>query len=317
MKIAHYSVMKEEVFKFLKPPEGNGLIIDATLGEGGHTEMFLERLAGVRVIGLDADADILRVAEKRLAVYGERTRVYNTWFNAFFKNYPAEIEAPDSILFDLGISSFHYELAGRGFSFSKDEVLDMRLEQGLETSARDIVNEYPEPELADLFFEYGEERYSRQIARRIGLDRKRKTFQTTADLVDSIGASVPPQYRHGRIHYATRVFQALRIAVNGELARLSSALKDAYALLKPQGRLGVISFHSLEDRIVKRFFQEKAKACICPPEQPRCTCGGEPEAEILTRKPLSPSETEVEENRASRSAKFRVLRKLYAERRAI
>ena len=272
--------------------------------------MLLERLPGIRIIGLDADTTIMKVAKRRLAVFGERIQYYAMWFNAFFKSYPADLEAPEGILFDLGISSFHYEQSGKGFSFARDEDLDMRLEPGLETSAKDIINEYPEQELADLFFTYGEERFSRQIARKIAASRRLKPYETTTELVQTISDSVPASYRHGRIHPSTRVFQALRIAVNGELARLESGLKSALDVLKPGGRLGVISFHSLEDRIVKRFFREKNRACVCPPEQPRCTCSGKPAVSIVTKKALFPSDREIGENRASRSARLRVAEKM-------
>ncbi len=305
--------MSDEVWKYLEPRAEQNLIVDATLGEGGHSEMFLEKAPWVRVLGVDADPRIMKVARKRLQYYADRISFYGMWFNRFFKDYPSEEERPDIILFDLGISSFHYERGERGFSFSRDEELDMRLDPDLETDAADIVNEYPEKELADIIFEYGEERYSKRIASAIVRERGRERIETSGRLKEIISDAVPAEYRRKRIHPATRSFQALRIAVNGELPRLESALNDAFEVLKPGGRMGVISFHSLEDRIVKNFFRNKAKACTCPPEWPECRCGGRPEGEILTRKPVTPAEAEIESNPRSRSAKFRVFEKAMEE----
>ncbi len=313
MDIIHYSVLNREVIEYLTPKTGKGLLIDCTLGEGGHSELFLSENPDLKIVGLDADSEIQRVARERLSAYGSRVRFFNEWFNRFFMNYPLGDERPDSVLFDLGISVYHYEKGGRGFSFKKDEVLDMRLGGELEISAADIINDYPEEELADLFYNYGEERYSRRIARAIVQERRKAPVSTTGRLEEIIWKAVPADYRHGRIHPGTRSFQALRIVVNGELARLESALDHSLRVLKPGGRIGVISFHSLEDRIVKRFFKEKNKTCTCPPEQPICNCGGEKVLDILTRKPLRPTEAEKLDNKPSRSARFRVAEKLRDE----
>jgi 16S rRNA (cytosine1402-N4)-methyltransferase len=313
MDISHRSVLKKEVLDLLAPRGDGELLVDCTLGEGGHSEYFLSSFPDLKVVGLDADENIQAIARKRLADYGERIRFFNVWFNTFFREYPLGDERPDSILFDLGISLYHYEKSGRGFSFSKDEVLDMRLEPGLEISAADIVNNYPEEKLADLIYEFGEERYSRRIARAILKTRYSEPIITTKQLADIIWHSVPRNYRYGRLHPGTRTFQALRIAVNGELARLQSALSSALSVLKPGGRMGVISFHSLEDRIVKHYFLEKNKSCTCPPEWPICKCGGRPVVRILTKKAIRPSESEIQENSPSRSAKFRVVEKLMDE----
>jgi 16S rRNA (cytosine1402-N4)-methyltransferase len=267
------------------------------------------------VVGIDADEHILEKAKKRLAPYGDRFRAYHSWFNVFFREYPLGGEQPDSILFDLGISLYHYEEARRGFTFRKDEPLDMRLNEDLEISAGDIVNTYPAAELEEIIRKYGEERYARSIVRAIVRERESAPIESTARLADIIRASVPPKYRHGRIHPATRTFQALRIVVNGELARLESALERALSVLKVGGRIGVISFHSLEDRIVKWFFKEKNKDCTCPPDWPICKCGGSRVVDILTKKPLRPEDREVESNPPSRSAKFRVVEKLRDEER--
>ena len=315
MDIVHRPVLKNEVLEYLVPVKDDALFIDCTLGEGGHSESFLNRYPELKVVGLDADEKIMEVAKNRLAVYGDRIRFFNTWFNVFFREYPLGGERPDLILFDLGISVFHYEKSGRGFSFRKDEPLDMRLKDDLEITAEDIVNTYPEGELADLIYKYGEERYSRRIARAVVRERAEKPVETTKQLADIIWKSVPPDYRYGRIHPGTRTFQAIRIAVNGELARLESALENALTILQAGGRIGVISFHSLEDRIVKRFFQEKNKSCTCPPEWPICKCGGQRVVSILTTKPVRPGMDEVEGNAPSRSAKFRVAEKLTDEER--
>ncbi|HKK64668.1 MAG TPA: 16S rRNA (cytosine(1402)-N(4))-methyltransferase RsmH [Clostridia bacterium] len=315
MDTVHYSVLQQEVIQYLVPPQEEGLFIDCTLGEGGHSELVLQENPGIKLVGLDADAHIMEIARQRLEPFKERVRLYNTWFNTFFREYPLGGERPDAILFDLGISIFHYERAGRGFSFQKEEPLDMRLDTTLEISANDIINTYPEKELARIFFEYGEERYSRLIAAAIVRERAKSSIETSAELAQLIKSSVPAKYRYGRIHPATRSFQALRIMVNGELARLESVLEDALSVLKVGGRIGVISFHSLEDRIVKQFLQKKSQTCTCPPEWPICKCGGQAVVKLIQKKPIQPSEDEVDKNAPSRSAKLRVAEKLMDEER--
>ena len=313
MDIVHYSVLKEEVYSYLQPGDEDRLMIDCTLGEGGHSELFLSRCPQLNMVGLDADKNIMAVARKRLEPFGGRVRFYNQWFNTFFRQYPLGDERPDLILFDLGISVFHYEKSGRGFSFLRDEPLDMRLSSELEISAEDIVNDYPETEIADLIYQFGEERYSRRFAKAIVAERKSARIETTARLAELIRSASPPDYRRGRIHPATRTFQALRIAVNGELARLDAVLANALRVLKPGGRMAVITFHSLEDRMVKQFFRSMDKACICPPEQPICNCNGRRIVEILTKKPVFPTEQEVNQNAPSRSSKLRVVKKISDE----
>ena len=200
MDIVHYPVMQNEVLEYLKPQSRNGLFIDATLGEGGHSELFLSAYPELSVVGVDADPAIMAVARKRLAHFGQRMRFFNQWFNAFFKEYPLGDERPELILFDLGISVFHYEHGNRGFTFQKDEPLDMRLGGDLELSAADIVNNYPVRELADLIYLYGEERYSRQIARAIVSERETRPIASAKQLADIIWYSVPETYRHERLH---------------------------------------------------------------------------------------------------------------------
>ena len=293
MEYVHYSVMADEVLHYLTPSsEGEATLVDCTCGEGGHTHRFLTSYPNLSVIGLDRDASILAKATVRMEPFGPRFKPVHIAFDVFFKG--AEAEQYDLILFDLGISSYHYEESGRGFSFRKGETLDMRLDTDEPISAIDVVNGYPEERLADVIYRYGEERYSRRIARAIVSERRLSKIQESERLAQIIYKAVPPAYRHGHLHPATRTFQAIRIEVNGELDRIEVALSGALRALKRGGRIGVISFHSLEDRIVKWFFKGLA------PEQ----------VKILTKKPAVPTEEERNENPPSRSAKLRVIEKL-------
>ncbi|MBN2652367.1 MAG: 16S rRNA (cytosine(1402)-N(4))-methyltransferase RsmH [Spirochaetales bacterium] len=306
MNIIHLPVMKNEILDILKPDRAGSLMVDCTLGEGGHSFAFLDQYQDLKLVCLDADSSIMDIAKRRLSVFGVRATFYNTWYNSFFANYPAELERPDIILFDLGISVFHYKASGRGFSFSRDEKLDMRLNSNLEISAYDIVNSYPEEDLANLIYLYGEERYSRRIASAIVNARKLEPIEMSAKLADIIYHSVPHAYRNGYIHPATRSFQALRIAVNGELERVKSALEDAYSVLKPSGKIGVITFHSLEDRIVKHFFKDiEAKVKVNKNKYAKVPETQQPYIEIITKKPLLATDQECRDNPPSRSAKFR------------
>ncbi|MBP5569014.1 MAG: 16S rRNA (cytosine(1402)-N(4))-methyltransferase RsmH [Treponema sp.] len=314
MEIVHTPVLLNECLEWLSPVgepyEKNALMVDSTLGEGGHTFNFLSKYKNLSVIGLDADPVIQAKAKERLSSFGERVHFYNGWFNDFYKNYPSEYNKPDLILFDLGISVFHYEKSQRGFSFRYDESLDMRLSPLSENSASDLVNELSEGKLADLIYLYGEEKLSRRIAKAIVEARAGGKIESSKALAEIIWNAVPANYRYGSIHPATRTFQALRIAVNSELKRLPQALFDAFQDLNAGGKMGVITFHSLEDRIVKNFFKNLGKQCVCPPEVAVCRCGGKQCAEILTRKPVCPTEQEVKVNSPSRSAKLRVIRKI-------
>lgn len=314
MEIVHTPVLLNECLEYLSPVgeafEKNAVMIDSTLGEGGHSFNFLSKYENLKIIGLDADKVIQAKARERLACFGERMNFFNGWFNDFYANYPDNLPKPNLILFDLGISVFHYERSGRGFSFRYDEPLDMRLNDSEGKSASDIVNTMREEELANLIFNYSDERYSRRIARAIVENRQLAPITNSKALAQIIYDCVPAPYRHGGIHPATKTFQALRIAVNAELNRLPEALHSAFNVLQVGGKMGVITFHSLEDRIVKNTFRNWAKVCSCPPEQPICTCGGSPKVELLTRKPIGPTEEEVKENSPSRSAKLRVIRKL-------
>ena len=314
MEIVHTPVLLQECLKWLSPAgepfEQNALMVDSTLGEGGHTEAFLAAFPALRVIGVDADGMIQSRARRRLEPFGERVRFYHGWFNDFYHDFPAGAERPNLLLFDLGISVYHYEKSGRGFSFRHDEPLDMRLDMDGGMSAADIVNGTREDALADLLYAYSDEKFSRRIARAIVEARKGGDIVSAKALADIVWHAVPSSYRYGAIHPATRTFQALRIVVNGELNRLPDALADAFAVLRPGGKMGVITFHSIEDRIVKQYFRNLGRQCVCPPEQAACSCGGTPCADVLTRKPVEPSAGEIKANSPSRSAKLRVIRKL-------
>ena len=317
VEIVHTPVLLQECLSYLSPVgepfEKDALMIDSTLGEGGHSNAFLSKFPGLKIIGLDADPVIQSRARERLAPYGERMQFFNGWFNDFYSNFPSSAPGtrkPNLILFDLGISVFHYEKSGRGFSFRYDEALDMRLNPHSEESAADIVNTWREEELANMIYLYSDVKLSRKIARAIVNARSGGKIESSKALADLIYDAVPGNYRHGAIHPATRTFQALRIAVNSELKRLPDAIHAAFNVLETGGKMGVITFHSLEDRIVKNYFRNLGKQCVCPPEYAVCKCGGSACAEVLTRKPVEPTADEVKVNSPSRSAKLRVVRKL-------
>ncbi len=295
MEILHYPVMHNEVIENLTLPLSRpSVLIDCTTGEGGHTKLFLEKYPLVTVIGLDRDSEIQKKAMERLQPFGARFQSVNAWFNDYLA--ARESESADAILFDLGISIFHYEESERGFSFRKDEELDMRLDVGQSLSAETVINEYREEELADLIYKYGEERYSRRIARAICERRREKRIVTSRELAEIIWACVPREYRYGRIHPATRTFQAVRIEVNRELDRIEPALTEALRVLNKGGRVAVITFHSLEDRIVKWTFKDRESKYG--------------DIRILTKKPIVPTDKECDENPPSRSSKLRIVEKL-------
>jgi 16S rRNA (cytosine1402-N4)-methyltransferase len=295
----HKSVLANEILENLKINGENKLMIDCTLGEGGHSKLFLENYPNLEVIGIDRDKAIIERAEKRLEPYKDRFKAINGWFDEILNQ---EFDKkPTAILFDLGISIFHYELSERGFSFSSEDPLDMRLDVEASLSASDIVNKYREKDIADLIYTYAEERYSRRIAKAIVNYRQTQgPFTNSKELADVIYKAVHPSYRYGKIHPATRTFQALRIAVNNELDRIKPALERAVELLEDDGFVAVISFHSLEDRIVKNFFRDNGRY-----SDEHTT----PLLKIITKKPIVPTEAEILENSPSRSAKLRVAQK--------
>jgi 16S rRNA (cytosine1402-N4)-methyltransferase len=295
----HKSVLAEELLEKITFNEDNPLMIDCSLGEGGHSYLFLQKYPSLEIIGIDRDKAIIERAKKRLEPFEGRFRVINGWFDEVLKQDFGK--KPAAILFDLGISIFHYELSERGFSFFSKDKLDMRLDVDGPLSAAHIVNKYREKELADLIYAYGEERYSRRIAKAIVDYRdKNKPIETSKELADRIYKSVVPSFRYGKIHPATRTFQALRIAVNRELDRIVPALERSVELLQDGGLIAVISFHSLEDRLVKHFFRDNGRYVD---EQK------EPRLQIITKKPIVPTEKEIDENSPSRSAKLRIARK--------
>ena len=304
----HIPVLLDAVVDALQVQPG-AVIVDATVGAGGHAAALLAAAGPEgRLLGLDQDASALILARERLAEFGERvTLVHGRFDNLAILAAEAGIAAADAVLADLGVSSMHLDRAARGFSFVQDGPLDMRMDPASDgPTAADLVNTLDEDELADLIARYGEDRYARRIARQIV--RARPLYRTAA-LAQAIADAVPGGRRE-RIHPATRTFQALRIAVNDELAVLERALPQMVALLRPGGRLAVISFHSLEDRLVKRFFRRESADCICPPGQPVCTCGHQASVRLVTRQPITAGEPEVAANPRSRSARLRVIEKL-------
>jgi 16S rRNA (cytosine1402-N4)-methyltransferase len=298
----HIPVLLHEVLDSLLPAER---IIDGTLGAGGHTRALLDAGAGA-VLAFDADQMAIDIARANLTGYEDRvTIVHDSYANMTDHARRIGWDAVDGILLDLGLSSMQLDTPERGFAFMHDAPLDMRFDQNSgQITAADLVNTADEAELADIFYKYGEEQQSRKIARAVVADRP---LHTTRELAAAVEKAVP---RHDKIHPATRVFQALRIAVNNELDTVERALPAAIDLLKPGGRLAVISFHSLEDRIVKQAFKLASSDCICPPKVPICVCGHHASVTLVTRKPIVPSDGEIARNARSRSAKLRVVEKL-------
>ena len=307
--IAHTPVMLEEVMSFLVPPRADALMLDCTLGEGGHAEAFLARYPSIRYVGIDADPAIQAKAKERLAPYGDRVEYRLGYFDEVLAGLELR---PDLILFDLGVSMFHFAESGRGFGHGKDEALDMRLSPEAPRSAAALLAEEREEEIARIIYEYGEERLSRRIASAIVAARRTGGVRTTGALAELVWGAVPPSYRHGKVHPATRTFQALRIAVNDELVRAERGLRSAVALLAPGGLVAVISFHSLEDRIAKNIFRELAgRGPMGAGDAGDLQAARRaPILELVTKKPILPSSEETARNPASRSAKLRVARKL-------
>ncbi len=305
LKAPHVSVLYHEIIAALRP-ESPGLYVDATLGAGGHAWGILHQSEpGGMLLGLDVDPRALELAHQRLTSFSGRFHLVHSSYTEL-RNVLLTLgwDHVDGIVIDLGVSSMQIDSPERGFSFQKDGPLDMRFDPSQPVSAEDILNGLPEQEIADLLWKYGEERNSRRIARIIVENRPVKTTLQLSELI----RRVSPGHRD-RINPATRTFQALRIAVNHELVSLESFLPQAVSSLKPGGRLAVISFHSLEDRIVKQFFRYESRDCVCPPEQPVCTCGHQAIIKEITRHPLSAQEDEVRENPRARSARLRIIEK--------
>ncbi|MEA2211641.1 MAG: rRNA (cytosine1402-N4)-methyltransferase [Solirubrobacteraceae bacterium] len=310
MSTSHIPVLAGELIDFLDPRPGE-TAVDCTVGGGGHARLIADRIgpAGT-LIGVDRDP----VAEERFAELAAEVTCQTRFIRADFATALADLRderlRADMVYLDLGMSSMQVDAWPRGFSYAYDAALDMRMDQAQDLTAEEVVNTWDERRLSRMLREYGEERYARQIARAIVRTRSRGGLSSTQQLVDTIKAAIPTPAQFAGGHPARRTFQALRIAVNDELAQLEQALPRAWELLSAGGRLAAISFHSLEDRMVKRFLADRARGCICPPDLPICVCGREPEAELLTRRAVAPTPGEVAANPRSRSAHLRAARKL-------
>lgn len=301
----HTPVLAEEVRELLAVQPGE-TVVDATFGAGGHARLLAEDLAGTgKLVAIDRDPTARPYFDRFKAGAGVDVRFLRGDFAVVLSQLAANDVAADAILLDLGVSSMQIDRPERGFSYATDAPLDMRMDPSSEPSAAELVNTWDEGELRTIFRRYGEERYATQIARAIGRRRDEKPYERTGELVETIKYAIPTPARFGEGHPAKRVFQALRIAVNDELGALQTALPAALEMLRPGGRLAVISFHSLEDRIVKQFLRDRARGCTCPPDFPVCACGKEPELRVLTRKPIRPGAAETERNPRAASARLR------------
>jgi 16S rRNA (cytosine1402-N4)-methyltransferase len=302
----HVPVLAEEVVANLDPRPGE-TVVDGTFGAGGHATLLARRLRGEgKLIAIDRDPTVAPFFERFRRETGVKARLHHGEFSAVLEHLAANGVQADVILLDLGVSSMQIDRPDRGFSYAVDAPLDMRMDPGATYSARELVNESSERDLADIFRRYGEERFARQIARAIAKRRKEQPFERTGELVEVVKGAIPAPARFGEGHPAKRVFQALRIEVNDELGAVERALPAALEMLRPGGRLGVISFHSLEDRIVKQFLRREEQGCTCPPDFPVCVCGSEPRMRATPRRAIRPSAAEVARNPRAQSARLRV-----------
>lgn len=310
MEFSHYSVMKNECIDALDI-NPDGVYVDCTLGGAGHSEQIAKRLEGGCLIGIDRDIEAINAATNRLADYKDRVRLVNDNFsNIKDIVYNEGFASVDGILFDLGVSSYQLDNAERGFTYRFDAPLDMRMSQSDTLSARDVVNNYSQKELADIIFKYGEEKYGAKIAAAIVRARKSAPIETTYELNEIIKSVFPPSERYGEKHPSKRTYQAIRIEVNGELKILENAVRDAVSVLKAGGRLAIITFHSLEDRIVKTVLRDLATGCTCNKNIPVCVCGRHEIIKLINKKPLTANETELLENNRSKPAKLRIAEKI-------
>ncbi len=310
MAFRHASVLLDEAVDALSI-RPDGIYLDGTLGGAGHSLAIAERLSTGRLIGVDRDAQALEAAAQRLAPYLDRVSLVHANFRALDEILDGlGIAQVDGMLFDLGVSSPQLDDGSRGFSYMTDAPLDMRMNRSDRLTAREVVNEWPREELKRILYEFGEERFAPQIAAAIERARAERPIETTLELVDVIRGAMPPQALREKQHPAKRSFQAIRIAVNDELSSISDMMHAAIGRLAPGGILAVITFHSLEDRIVKSAMAQAAKGCTCPPEFPVCVCGKTPQVRVLTKKPIVPGPRELEENPRARSAKLRLAQKL-------
>ena len=311
MSFQHFSVLLNETIEQLAIKE-NGIYVDGTLGGGGHASEVLARLGEEgRLIGIDQDGAAIEAAGARLAPYGERVTIVRSNYSAMPEVLnQLGIQGVDGILLDLGVSSYQLDTAERGFTYREDVPLDMRMDQRQQKTARDIVNEYTEMELYRIIRDYGEDKFAKNIARHIVAAREKKPVETTGELTEIIKASIPMKVRAKGGHPSKKTFQAIRIELNQELDVLKNTLDQMIDLLNDHGRICVITFHSLEDRIVKNIFNTNERPCTCPPSFPVCVCGRKSKGRVVTRKPILPGEEELAVNSRSKSAKLRVFERI-------
>lgn len=307
MEFKHYSVMLEETITQLNV-RPDGIYVDGTLGGGGHAFQVCRRLSEQgRFFGIDQDAAAIRAAGDRLSEFGEKVTIIRSNYCRMKEELKNRgILGVDGIVLDLGVSSYQLDEADRGFTYREDAALDMRMDQRQEKTARDIINNYSEMDLYRVIRDYGEDKFAKNIAKHIVLAREKKPIETTGELVEIIKAAIPMKIRMQKGHPAKQTFQAIRIELNQELEVLRTSLDDMIDLLNPGGRICIITFHSLEDRIVKTIFRKNENPCTCPSHFPVCVCGKVSKGRVVTRKPILPSERELEENSRSKSAKLRV-----------
>lgn len=310
MEFNHYSVLLKETIEQLhiRP---DGVYLDGTLGGGGHAGEVLKRLSGKgHLFGIDQDEAAIEAAGERLRPYGERVTILrDNYRNAVAALREFGVEGVDGIVLDLGVSSYQFDTAERGFSYRYDTALDMRMDQRSSLSAKEIVNHYSENELFHIIKDYGEDPFAKNIAKHIVREREKGEIKTTFELNEIIKGAIPAKMRQGGGHPSKRTYQAIRIECNHELEVLRDSLDEMISFLKPGGRICIITFHSLEDRIVKNAFRTNESPCICPPEFPVCTCGRRSKGKVITRKPILPSREELENNNRSKSAKLRVFQR--------
>lgn len=307
MEFNHVSVLLEECIEGLHI-NPDGIYVDGTLGGAGHAYEVCRRLSGKgRFVGIDQDEDALQASGERLREFGSRATIIKSNYT-YMREVLGErkIDGVDGILLDLGVSSYQLDTEERGFSYMADAPLDMRMDRSQDMTAKDIINGYDEEKLYQVIKVYGEERFARSIARNIVRRRREKEIRTTGELVDVIRLSMPAKAKNGKGHPAKRTFQAIRIELNRELEVLQDSLEDMVSLLNDGGRLCIITFHSLEDRIVKSKFRDMENPCTCPPDFPVCVCGKKPKGKVITRKPILPGEEEIKTNKRSKSAKLRI-----------
>ena len=310
MEFNHIPVLKDECIENLNIKK-DGIYVDGTLGGAGHSTVILQTLnSSGMLIGIDRDKEALSVAKARLSSYDNFIPVHDNHVNILQILSKLNISGVDGILLDLGVSSYQLDEASRGFSYMHDAPLDMRMNREDKITARDVVNNYTEEELSRVFFDYGEEKFAKQIARKIVEFRKTKSIETTLELVDIVKQSLPKKALQDKGHPAKRVFQAIRIEVNEEIKLLEKGIEDAIKALNKKGRICIISFHSLEDRIVKKTFEKMQGKCICPKDLPKCVCNYVSYGKVISKKPILPSREELELNSRSKSAKLRVFERI-------